>query len=343
MPSAPGGTRESLRLPAPRSLRPRPGANRVFSTAYERRSALGTIALVQRRRTSRGSRDSSSSFGCVTPMRWASERLPGFDLPGDLRQGERLDAEPASRSHSFPLRMRPGPRPRMAPRRCPGQTSAAPPIVLSQEEVAAILRRMEGTPRLMASLVYGSGLRLLQCARLRVKDVDFQRREITVRDGKGQKDRVTMIPARLLEPLGQQIERTREQHARDVRAGAGYVELPDSLQRKYPYAAREWAWQWVFPATRFYVTSRDLAIAADITSTSPSSSAPSRTPFAWPALPSRQALTSVRDSSPRKRLRHPNHPGAPRPQRPEHHYDLHPRSQSRKPWRHQPTRPAWFA
>jgi integron integrase len=126
------------------------------------------------------------------------------------------------------------------------------PVVLSRDEVAALLRHVRGTPWLMASLMYGAGLRLLECARLRVKDVDLDRREITVRDGKGRKDRVTVIPARLVQPLTEQLEKAREQHSADLRRGAGYVELPDALARKYPTAAQEWGWQWVFPATSFY-------------------------------------------------------------------------------------------
>lgn len=126
------------------------------------------------------------------------------------------------------------------------------PVVLSRAEAAALLGHLHGVPRLMASLLYGSGLRLLECCRLRVKDVDFDRREITVRDGKGRKDRVTMLPAGLAAPLAAQIERVRRQHAEDLRAGAGSVELPGALDRKYPRAAWEVGWQWVFPATRFY-------------------------------------------------------------------------------------------
>jgi len=126
------------------------------------------------------------------------------------------------------------------------------PVVLSQQEVGALLRHLRGTPRLMSALMYGSGLRLLECARLRIKDVDFSRREITVRDGKGRKDRVTVLPAKLDKHLREHLSLVRDQHSRDLRACAGYVELPDALSRKYPSAAREWGWQWVFPATRFY-------------------------------------------------------------------------------------------
>ena len=126
------------------------------------------------------------------------------------------------------------------------------PVVLSREEVSAVLRQIRGTPWLMASLMYGSGLRLLECARLRVKDVDLRRREITVRDGKGRKDRVTVLPAKLVNPIAEQLGRARQQHAHDLQRGAGFVELPDALGRKYPSAARELGWQWIFPATRFY-------------------------------------------------------------------------------------------
>jgi len=126
------------------------------------------------------------------------------------------------------------------------------PVVLSREEVVAVLGRMGGTPRLMASLMYGAGLRLLECCRLRVKDVDFARQELIVRDGKGRKDRVTVLPARLLPPLRAHLERVQSQHLSDLEGCAGHVALPGGLARKYPNASREWAWQWVFPATRVY-------------------------------------------------------------------------------------------
>jgi integron integrase len=126
------------------------------------------------------------------------------------------------------------------------------PLVLTRDEVHAILDRMEGTTALMASLLYGSGLRVLECCRLRVKDVDLERRELTVRDGKGEKDRVAILPDRLVRPLARHLEQVRRQHERDLRAGAGFVELPHALGRKYPNAAKEWGWQWVFPAARLY-------------------------------------------------------------------------------------------
>jgi site-specific recombinase XerD len=99
----------------------------------------------------------------------------------------------------------------------------------------------------MASLLCGAGVRLLECAHLRVKDLDFERLKIVVRDGKGRRDRLTMLPQGMVDPLREHLVRVREPHTADVTAGAGWVELPDALDRKYPNAAREWPWQWVFP------------------------------------------------------------------------------------------------
>ena len=126
------------------------------------------------------------------------------------------------------------------------------PLVLSRSEVAAILRAMQGVARLMVQLMYGAGLRLLECCRLRVKDIDFARNEITVRDGKGRKDRRTVLPAKLVEPLRAHLERVRRQHDLDLAGGCGSVALPDALDAKYVNAAWEWGWQWVFPASRLY-------------------------------------------------------------------------------------------
>lgn len=126
------------------------------------------------------------------------------------------------------------------------------PIVLTRDEVRAILDELTGTRRLMASLLYGSGLRLLECCRLRIQDIDFGRNQILVRRGKGDKDRVTILPIALRPLLEIQIESARSLHLRDRRAGAGWVELPDALAKKLPSAGHEWIWQWVFPATRRY-------------------------------------------------------------------------------------------
>ena len=124
------------------------------------------------------------------------------------------------------------------------------PVVLTHAEVEALLSRMRRTNGLVARLLYGAGLRLLEAARLRVKDLDFARGEILVRDGKGAKDRVTMLPVSLAEPLRAHLVLVREQHEQDLAAGLGSVYLPYALDRKYPNAAREWAWQYVFPSDR---------------------------------------------------------------------------------------------
>ncbi len=126
------------------------------------------------------------------------------------------------------------------------------PVVMSRGEVRRLLAEMAGTPRLVASLMYGTGMRLSEALRLRIKDVDYERNEITVRRGKGGKDRRTMLPRSLLGDLGEHLTRVREQYDRDRAAGAGWVELPEALSRKLPSAAVEWSWQWVFPATRHY-------------------------------------------------------------------------------------------
>ena len=127
------------------------------------------------------------------------------------------------------------------------------PVVLTRAEVRTVLDRLNGPCALMAALMYGSGLRLLECCTLRVKDIDFERGQILVRDGKGRHDRVTMLPTALGVRLGAHLALVRAQHQADVRAGAGSVALPDALSAKSPRAAWEWGWQWVFPATRSYV------------------------------------------------------------------------------------------
>ncbi|HNQ25066.1 MAG TPA: integron integrase [Phycisphaerae bacterium] len=122
------------------------------------------------------------------------------------------------------------------------------PVVLSREEVGRLLSAMQGTVRLMAQVLYGTGLRLMELLRLRVKDVDSAQGHIIVREGKGAKDRVTILPESLRLPLQEHLERVRLLHQRDLADGLGWVELPLGLQRKYPNAEREWGWQWVFPS-----------------------------------------------------------------------------------------------
>ena len=126
------------------------------------------------------------------------------------------------------------------------------PVVLTRQEVQAVLQPLKDVPRLMACLLYGAGLRLLECCRLRVQDLDFGANQIMVRGAKGDKDRMTMLPAVVQADLARHLDRVRELHQRDLQAGAGWVELPTALARKYPNAGREWVWHWVFPATRMY-------------------------------------------------------------------------------------------
>ena len=122
------------------------------------------------------------------------------------------------------------------------------PVVLTRDEVQSVLTRLSGTHWLIASLLYGTGMRIMEGLRLRVKDVDFKRREILIRDGKGFKDRVTMLPLTLTSALQTHLARVRELHKTDLDQGYGAVYLPYALARKYPTAPREWAWQYVFPA-----------------------------------------------------------------------------------------------
>ena len=124
------------------------------------------------------------------------------------------------------------------------------PVVLTRQEVQAVLGHLEGSPHTVALLLYGAGLRLLEALRLRVKDVDFDRRELAIRDTKGKRDRVTVLPGVAAEPLRSRLDRGRRMWEADRRQGGGWVALPDALDRKYPNAGREWPWQWVFPATR---------------------------------------------------------------------------------------------
>jgi integron integrase len=124
------------------------------------------------------------------------------------------------------------------------------PVVLTPSEVRELLSQLPGgTMGLLGSLLYGTGMRLLEGLRLRVKDLEFERREIVIRDGKGAKDRVTVLPENLVLPLQAQLSRVRSLHVRDLEAGRGHVWLPDALEVKYPNASRQWGWQWVFPST----------------------------------------------------------------------------------------------
>ncbi len=211
------------------------------------------------------------------------------------------------------------------------------PVVLTHEQVAAVLAGLRGVMHIQASLLYGAGLRLTECVRLRVKDVDLYRSQIVVRDGKGAKDRVTLLPDRVRSPLAQHLERVRQLHNRDLERGLGSVELPFALGTKYPNADREWGWQWLFPATRFYCDSetgqrrrhhlhesvlqrvvKDAVRRAGIT------------------VPATCHTPLVRNPHVGERLRHPHDPGAVGAQRCENDPDLHTRSEPWGPWRQEP-------
>jgi integron integrase len=130
------------------------------------------------------------------------------------------------------------------------------PVVLTQSEVQAVLSRLDGSMWLIASLLYGSGLRIMEALRLRVKDVDFARREILVREGKGFKDRVTMLPVGLVQPLKNHLAKVKALHEQDLGAGYGAVFMPMALDRKYPNAGKGWCWQYVFPSIKLSVDPR---------------------------------------------------------------------------------------
>jgi integrase len=133
------------------------------------------------------------------------------------------------------------------------------PVVLTRAEVRAVFRHLHGTPKIMTALLYGSGLRLLECVRLRVKDIDLPQARVTVRDGKGAKDRVTMLPANLASSLARHLEKVKAQYEADLEDGHGGVHLPHALARKYASAEREWSWQWVFRSSRLSLDPRATA------------------------------------------------------------------------------------
>jgi integron integrase len=124
------------------------------------------------------------------------------------------------------------------------------PVVLTREEVRSLLAHLEGTCWLMAALLYGCGLRLMECVRLRVKDIDFEYKQIIIRDAKGQKDRITMLPSNLVDPIRNHLARIKRLHESDIQEGYGHVHLPFAISRKYPQANLEWYWQYVFPAAK---------------------------------------------------------------------------------------------
>jgi integron integrase len=130
------------------------------------------------------------------------------------------------------------------------------PVVLTRQEVRAIISSLEGVEWVMATLLYGAGLRLMECLRLRVQEIDFGSNQITVRAGKGDKDRVTMLPTSVVEPLRKHLERVRVLYQRDMEQGQGGASLPNALEKKYPNAPKEWGWQFVFPASKLSIDPR---------------------------------------------------------------------------------------
>jgi len=196
-----------------------------------------------------------------------------------------------------------------------------------------------GVTKQTATLLYGSGLRVSECCQLRVRDVDFDSNQIVVRRGKGDKDRVTMLPRFIQLSLQRHLVGVREQHERNIRAEAGWVELPHAYAHKSPTAGQQWCWQWVFPATRGYFhqasghtrrhhlhqtvlqhDERRAVLASDI--------------------PIRAFSHTFRHSPARRRHGHPHPAEAHGPQGHSHHHDLHARAQSRPRWSHQSCRPA---
>ncbi len=131
-------------------------------------------------------------------------------------------------------------------------------MVLTPQEVQAILKQLEGTHHLIVGLLYGTGMRILEALRLRVKDVDFARKEILIRDGKGFKDRITMLPKSVIAPLKTHLEKVKALHESDLASGYGEVYMPQALAKKYPYAASDWAWQYVFPTSKLSIDPRSV-------------------------------------------------------------------------------------
>lgn len=194
---------------------------------------------------------------------------------------------------------------------------------------------MEGSPRLIAVLLYGAGLRLMECLRLRVKDVDFAANQIIVRDGKGQKDRITMLPVTVKEPLTAHLNRVRRLHQQDLHEGYGRVQLPGALARKYLNADREWGWQWVFPApTRYFDAQAHTRRRHHLHETVMQKAmrqAVQQADIAKPATPPHVA-TLFCHAPARGRVRHPDYAGAIGPQGPEHDHDLHARTEPGRSW-----------
>lgn len=194
-------------------------------------------------------------LSCVSPHAasvgaWCHARVGVPVVAGDSWARQRLDSEPGAERNSVPVsicsvdraRGRRRDRARDEPRRLP--------VVLSRAEVTAILGRLDGAAWLVVALLYGAGLRLQETLELRVKDVDFERGRLIIRQGKGRKDRVALLPERVAPRLAAHLDEVRRQHDKDLAAGVGRVPLPEALDRKYAGAGESWVWQFVFPAAR---------------------------------------------------------------------------------------------
>jgi integron integrase len=216
------------------------------------------------------------------------------------------------------------------------------PTVLTRDEVRAVMAHLDGVHALVAGLLYGGGLRLLEALRLRVKDIDFERRSVVVRQGKGDKDRTTMLPERLREPLMAHLEKVRALHRRDLADGFGAVALPHALARKKPGAEKEWGWQYVFPsgpAVHRPALGPPRA-APPLRIVHPEGGGERRPPVGHrEAGRVPHAAPLVRHAPAGGRLRYPHRAGAAGPRGRAHHHDLHPRAEPRWPRRAQPTRP----
>ena len=224
----------------------------------------------------------------------------------------------------------------------PAKTPTRLPVVLTREEVSSILASLSGIHWLIGCLLYGTGMRIMEGVRLRIKDVDFSRHHIGVRDGKGAKDRMTMLPQHVERSLRQHLLIVRELHDNDLANGYGAVWLPNALARKYPNAAREWAWQICLSRRR---PLRRPTLRRDSTASRRRTVLSARHASGYPQCRGREARNStypsalVRHASARVRLRHPDGPGTSRTSRRIDHDDLHARSQSRGPWGPKPARP----
>jgi integron integrase len=201
------------------------------------------------------------------------------------------------------------------------------PVVLTRDEVHKVFAHLHGTARLMVGLLYGSGLRLMECVRLRVKDIDFGYARITVRDAKSGRDRVTMLPINLAAPLQLHLQKVKLQHDQDLADGFGEVWLPDALARKYPRAAREWSWQFVFPSSRISIDPRTKIKRRHQhrrkrTTTGGQKGRALNRINQTCKLPYVSPL--IRNASVRKRLRHPHSARIVGTQRRDHDNDLHP-------------------